>query len=73
MKERHFLIAFAEKWSGSGLNNSCWSTVINAIDQHTAIQKFWQCKPGGASRRILAISELHEDCLNLPLEKPREC
>ena len=70
MNEKHFLIAFEEKW---GLGNSCYcSTVINAIDQYTAIQKFWQNKPKRASWHILAISELSEDCLKLPMWKPHE-
>lgn len=70
MKERHFLIAFEESW-GKG-SRYCDTIVINAIDQYTAIQNVWHCKPKYASWRILAISELPENCVNLPLYKLRE-
>ena len=70
MNEKHFLITFEEKWSAN--NKYYLNTVINAVDLHTAIQNFWQNKPKHASWRILAISELPEDYLKLPLYKPSE-
>lgn len=67
MNEKHFLITFEEKW---GKNDNYYrKTIIHAVDQYTAIKNFWQCKPVRVSWDILAISELPEDCLKLPLYK----